>query len=121
MKKLSKKEKEIMELYWKHGPMFVRELLEKYDDPKPHFNTLSTEVRQLVRAEFLSHKKYGNTFQYYPIITEKDYTKGGIANFVKDFFGGDAASAVSELVKHETLSNVELKKIIEIINQKRNS
>ena len=44
MKKLTNKEKEIMDLYWQHGPMFVRELQEHYADPKPHFNTLSTAV-----------------------------------------------------------------------------
>ena len=45
MKKLTNKEKEIMDLYWKHGPMFVRELQEHYAEPRPHFNTLSTIVR----------------------------------------------------------------------------
>ena len=44
MKKLTNKEREkIMDLYWQHGPMFVRELQEHYADPKPHFNTLSTQ------------------------------------------------------------------------------
>ena len=28
MKRLTTKEREIMELYWQHGPMFVKELLE---------------------------------------------------------------------------------------------
>jgi predicted transcriptional regulator len=47
MKRLTNKEKEIMDLYWQHGPMFVRELLEHYAEPRPHFNTLSTMVRIL--------------------------------------------------------------------------
>ena len=47
MKKLTKKEEEIMNLFWDKGAMFVRELLEHYDEPKPHFNTLSTMVRNL--------------------------------------------------------------------------
>ena len=50
MKKLTNKEKEIMDLYWKHGAMFVRELLDHYTEPKPHFNTLSTMVRLLPSA-----------------------------------------------------------------------
>ena len=33
MKRLTNKEKEIMDLYWQHGPMFVRELLEHYAPP----------------------------------------------------------------------------------------
>ena len=47
MKKLTRKEEEIMNLFWDKGAMFVRELLEHYDEPKPHFNTLSTMVRNL--------------------------------------------------------------------------
>ncbi len=50
MKKLTNKEKEIMDLYWQHGPMFVRELQEHYADPKPHFNTLSTESYATISA-----------------------------------------------------------------------
>ena len=63
MKKLTNKEKEIMDLYWKNGPMFVRELQEQYDEPRPHFNTLSTLVRILEKNGFLDHKQYGNSYQ----------------------------------------------------------
>ena len=59
MKKLTNKEKEIMTLYWQHGPMFVRELQEHYDEPRPHFNTLSTIVRILEREGYLGHKQFG--------------------------------------------------------------
>ena len=60
MKKLTKKEEEIMNLFWDKGAMFVRELLEHYDEPKPHFNTLSTMVRNLEANGDVSHKAYGN-------------------------------------------------------------
>lgn len=33
-----------MNLFWDKGAMFVKELLELYAEPKPHFNTLSTMV-----------------------------------------------------------------------------
>jgi hypothetical protein len=45
MKKLTNKEKEIMDLYWKYGPMVVGELQVHYEEPRPHFNTLSIIVR----------------------------------------------------------------------------
>ena len=47
MKKLTRKEEVIMNHFWDKGAMFVRELLEIYPEPKPHFNTLSTMVRTL--------------------------------------------------------------------------
>ena len=52
MKRLSPKEEVIMNLLWKHGPLFVKEMLNFYDDPKPHFNTVSTFVRQLEEEGF---------------------------------------------------------------------
>ena len=39
MKRLTAKEEEIMQMFWEHGPMFVRELLAFYEEPKPHYNT----------------------------------------------------------------------------------
>ena len=47
MEKLTAKEEEILGLFWERGPLFVREIVEIYDDPKPHFNTISTIVRSL--------------------------------------------------------------------------
>lgn len=44
---LTEKELVIMRMLWEHGPMFVREMLEIYPEPKPHFNTVSTIVRIL--------------------------------------------------------------------------
>ena len=45
MKRLTAKEEEIMGYFWEKGPLFVKQLLEYYEEPKPHFNTLSTIVR----------------------------------------------------------------------------
>ena len=69
MKRLTVKEEEIMRIFWEHGPMFVRELLSFYDEPKPHYNTVSTLVRGLEEKGFVGYKAYGNTYQYfgYPI------------------------------------------------------
>ena len=47
MKALTGKEEEIMGFFWEKGPLFVKEILEFYDEPRPHFNTLSTFVRTL--------------------------------------------------------------------------
>ena len=39
MKGLTAKEEEIMGFFWEKGPLFVKEMLAFYEDPKPHFNT----------------------------------------------------------------------------------
>ena len=59
MKTLTAKEEEVMELFWEKGPLFVKQLLEFYEEPRPHFNTLSTVVRGLEEKGFLGHTAYG--------------------------------------------------------------
>lgn len=115
MKRLTNKEKEIMDLYWQHGPMFVRELQEHYQEPRPHFNTLSTMVRILERNGFLNHRQFGNSFQYYPLVTEKEYGRSSIAGVIKNYFNDSYLSAVSSFVKEEKISIEELKELIKEI------
>lgn len=117
MKKLTNKEREIMDLYWKHGPMFIRELLEHYDEPQPHFNTLSTMVRKLEKEGFLSHKQYGSTFQYFANITEKDYAKDSIFSLVDNYMDNSYQSLVSAFVSEDKISVNELRDIIDQIEK----
>ncbi|MDD7449301.1 MAG: BlaI/MecI/CopY family transcriptional regulator [Phocaeicola sp.] len=115
MKKLTNKEREIMDLYWQHGAMFVRELQEHYDDPQPHFNTLSTIVRTLEKNGFLAHHQYGGTHQYYAVVSEEEYGKSTLAGVIKSYFDNSYLSAVSSFVKEEKISVEELKELIEKI------
>ena len=108
-----------MDLYWKHGPMFVRELQEHYDEPRPHFNTLSTIVRILEREGFIGPKQYGNTYQYFPIISEAEYGRSSIAGIVKNYFNDSYLSAVSSFVKEEKISVEELRELIDEIEKQQ--
>ena len=112
MKKLTNKEKEIMDLYWKHGPMFVRELLEHYAEPRPHFNTLSTIVRRLEHEGYIGHKQYGSTYQYHALISEQDYAKRNIFRLVDDYIEDSYKGIVSTFLKEEKLSVDELRDLI---------
>ena len=115
MKRLTNKEKEIMDLYWQHGPMFVRELLEHYAEPRPHFNTLSTMARLLEKNGFLGHRQFGNTYQYYPLVSEKEYGRSSLAGVIRNYFDNSYLSAVSSFVKEEKISVDELKQLIQQI------
>lgn len=101
-----------MDLYWSNGAMFVRELLDHYAEPKPHFNTLSTMVRILEKNGYLGHHQYGNTYQYYPLVSEKEYGRKSIAGVIKNYFDDSYLSAVSAFVKEEKISVEDLKDLI---------
>ena len=117
MKKLTRKEEEIMNHFWDKGAMFVRELLDLYAEPKPHFNTLSTMVRTLEANGYVSHKAYGNSYQYYPIVSREDYAGSSFKGIVSSYFNNSYLNAVSALVKEEKISLDDLK---DLINQIEN-
>ena len=112
MKKLTNKEREVMELFWQYGPMFVRELLEHYEEPRPHVNTLSTIVRKLEREGYIGHKQYGSTYQYHALISEQDYAKRNIFRLVDDYIEDSYKGLVSTFLKEEKLSVDELRELI---------
>ncbi|KAA6347554.1 Methicillin resistance regulatory protein MecI [termite gut metagenome] len=112
MKGLTVKEEEIMGFFWQKGPLYVKELSDFYDDPKPHFNTLSTIVRGLEKKGFLYHHTYGNTYQYYAVISEDEFRRGTLKSVIGKYFNNSYLSAVSSLVKEENISLDELKHLI---------
>lgn len=119
MKRLTAKEKEIMDMLWQHGPMFVRELVELYPDPKPHFNTVSTQVRILESNGFIKHEAVGNSYRYEAAITEKEYGKRSMAGIIKNYFDDSYLSAVSAFVKEKKISVDELRDLIDQIEQSK--
>lgn len=117
MKKLTKKEEEIMNVFWDKGPLFVRELRELYPEPRPHINTLSTMVRILESNGYVGHKSFGTTYQYYPLVDREDYKKSSLSSIISNYFGNSYLSAVSTLVKEEKITVEELKELIEQIEK----
>lgn len=104
-----------MNFFWDKGPLFVKEIVEFYPDPKPHFNTVSTFVRELESKGFVSHKAIGMGYQYYPLISRQDFSKGTLKGVVENYFNKSYLSAVSALVKEEDISVDELKQLIQDI------
>ncbi len=120
MRRLTKKEELIMERFWERGALFVRELRETYPDPKPHFNTLSTQVRTLEAAGFLTHKAYGPTFQYYAAVSREEYQESSLSGLVDKLFNNSYLQVVSAFVKEDKVTVEELKGLIqEIENQQQ--
>ncbi|HPX98449.1 MAG TPA: BlaI/MecI/CopY family transcriptional regulator [Bacteroidaceae bacterium] len=112
MKRLSKRESELMGMFWKYGAMTVLELRARMPHPQPHVSTVSTQVRLLESNGFLDHIKEGGTFRYHAIISSEEYSNASIGRLVSHCFGNSYVDAVSALVKDEKISVQELKDLI---------
>ena len=113
MKRLTSKEEEILGYFWAKGPLFVRELLDLQEEPKPHYNTLSTIVRTLEEKGYIGYKVFGNTHQYYALISEDEYRKKTLKQVVDKYFDNSYTRVVSTLIEEEALTLDELQELIQ--------
>ena len=112
MERLTGKEEEIMEFFWKEGPLFVKQILEFYDEPRPHINTLSTIVRNLEEKGYVGHRAYGNSHQYYAVVSQDEFKKKTLRNVISKYFNNSFLDVVSSFANEEEISVDELKKLI---------
>lgn len=114
--KLTRAEEEIMQIIWELDRCTVSDIrnymAEKMEIKKPPHSTISTLVRSIEKKEFLNHKAYGRTHEYFPIVTKKEYSKINIKNLVNGYFNGSMNNLVSFLVKENDLKASELDDLI---------
>ena len=119
IKKLAAKEEEVMTLFWQYGDMFIRDLLNYYDDPKPHYNTVATQVKFLEEKKFLGRRPMGNTNQYYALISEKEYKGSALSSVISQYYNNSYTSVVSHFIEEEVMDLDELKALINQIEMNR--
>ena len=90
-----------------------------YDEPKPHYNTVSTLVRGLEEKGFVGYKAYGNTYQYYALVSEKEYKSSALKEVVSQYYNNSYINVVSSFIEEEGMSVDELKSLIEYIEQSK--
>lgn len=118
MKKLTKAEEEVMQLIWSHGPTTVSQLISQMEEPHPPHSTISSIFRILEKHGFLSHKAYGRTYEYFPLITKKAYSKFSLSGVIKNYFSGSINEMVSFLVEENDLSIKDLTEMMNSLNDK---
>lgn len=120
MKELTKREEEIMQVIWDLEKAFVKEVRERLPEPRPHYNTVSTIVRNLEEKGYLAYEVFGNTHRYYPLVSKKDYLEQFVSPSLKQYFDNSFKKMVAFFAKEEKISVEELKDIIDMIEKGKN-
>ncbi len=115
MRELTRAEEQIMQILWKIKKGFVKEILGHFDEPKPAYNTVSTIVRILQEKGFVTHKAYGRTHEYYPLVSKDEYSRTHLRNFVNDYFSNSFGKMVSFFAKEEKISVKEMEMIMKVM------
>ena len=117
MKEITKAQEEILKVLWEINEGAVSDVLDKIPEPKPAYNTVSTVIKVLETKGYLSHKTYGKTYVYFPVIAKKDYAKHFLNGTLKGFFNNSLSNVVSFFSKQkEQVSLLELEELRKMID-----
>jgi BlaI family transcriptional regulator, penicillinase repressor len=119
MQKLTNKEEEIMQILWRLETAFVKEVMAEITEEQPHYNTLSTIIRNLEEKGYVSYKAFGNTHQYFPIVKMEDYRKRFMNTAIETYFDNSYKNMVSFFAEEQKISADELREILAIIENKK--
>jgi len=115
IRELTKAEEQVMKILWAKQPALVHDILKEFPEPRPAYNTVSTIIRILEQKGFVSHKAYGRTYEYFPLISRDDYSSAHFGNFLNSYFGNSFKSLASFFTSGKKMTIRELEEIQQMI------
>ena len=110
--RLTKAEEAIMQSLWERGHGTTKEIRESLSPPVPAVTTVSTIIRILEDKGWLTHKKEGRGYRYFPKITADAYRQHTLKQVNANYFQGKFANLVSFFAQREDLDMTELDEVI---------
>ncbi len=118
IQQLTKAEEQVMQYLWKLGKAFLKDLLDQFPEPKPHTNTVSTILKVLKEKKFVQYEVFGRQHEYYPVVSQEQYSGKSMKSLVKNYFEGSYKNAVSFLVEKNEMSVEDLEMLLNELKNK---
>ena len=119
MKKLSRKEEELMQVIWDLDKAFVKDAIEHLPGPKPHYNTIATLMKRLEEKGYLAHNEYGGSYEYYPVVGKETYKHTFMKKVLNTFFDNSYLNMLAYFAKEEKISPEEMKDLVKMIEKNK--
>lgn len=116
-KKLTKSEEQVMHILWELGRGFLKNIVERFPEPRPAYTTVSTVIRVLVKKGFIGFRTYGKINEYHPLITKAQYFNSRIKPSISNYME-DPAAIFASYFSNTKLSLTELQEIKGLIEEK---
>jgi predicted transcriptional regulator len=121
MKEITKAQEDILKVLWDILDGAVSDVLDALPEPKPAYNTVATVIKVLEKKGYVSHKTYGKTNVYFPVVAKKDYANHVLKNTFKGLFNGSINQMVSFFVNNKEISLQELEELRTILDKEINN
>lgn len=111
---LTSAEENLMKLFWDLNSFYLKDVMEKLAEPKPHQNTVSTYLKILVEKGYLSTEKEGRIFKYSVIVPFDEYKKFILRELTQNFFNNSGKEILEFLFKENLVSQNDLKEYFDL-------
>ena len=98
LKPLTSGEENLMQTIWNHNVAYLKDIMQVYPEPKPHQNTISTFLKNLVEKNYLKTILEGRIFRYETSVTIEGYRTFLLKNFIKNFYNSNPNELLLDLM-----------------------
>jgi predicted transcriptional regulator len=109
---LTRAEEQVMQILWDMEEGLVKDIRDRFEDPKPARNTVSTVVRILERKGFVCHKSYGNVHLYYPAVSKEEYSRSQLFGLLEGYFDNSFPAMASFFAREKDLTVADLEELL---------
>lgn len=109
---LTRAEEQVMQILWDMGEGLVKEIRDRFDEPRPARNTVSTVVRILEKKGFVDHKSYGNVYLYFPVVSREEYSRHQLFGLLEGYFDNSFPAMASFFAREKDLTLAEMEELI---------
>lgn len=111
---LTKAEEQVMQILWDLGEGLVKDIRDRFEDPKPARNTVSTVVRVLEKKGFIRHRAFSNVHLYFPLVSKSEYSKSQLFGLMESYFDNSFPAMASFFAREKDLSMKELNGLLDV-------
>ena len=118
--KLSRRERQIMDIIYRLGQATAQEVLDNIEDP-PSYSAVRAHLRVLEEKQHLRHRWDGPRHIFEPTLSRERARRSALKNLLRNFFDDSYEEMIAALLENSAgdLSDAELKKLAHMIEQAR--
>ncbi|HEY8174269.1 MAG TPA: BlaI/MecI/CopY family transcriptional regulator [Gemmatimonadaceae bacterium] len=113
---LSRRERQIMDVIYRHGKVTAAEVLAELPDP-PGYSAVRAMLRLLEDKGHVRHEQDGPRYVYLPTVNRDKARRSAMRHLVRTFFDGSTEDAVAALLQGDNgMSEDELARLSKLID-----
>ena len=112
---LSNSEEQVMKYIWELERAYMKNILDKFPEPKPATTTVSTLLKRMTVKRFIGFEQHGSNRLYYPLISKTDYFSSHFKSLINNFFNNSATQFASFFTSE--ISEKELKELRDLVDK----